>query len=494
MLIFWQSHKDYLFSLHETKVHFDSSQRSRLQLEFGPVREKLRLLNLGPAMEYLSSFYSHTGRPAKNQVQIIRSFILMLMLGFTSLTAWVKKLNADSLLALPIGCTPDSLPPLGSYFDFIDRLWTQPHALQKTGRKDLFPKDKNSKPSNKPGKGKKLPNKHDGITDSMVSYALSHEEFPFHYEERLQHVFRLAAPIPSLHDGLIPDDGLTLSGDGTCVHSHSNPYGHKVCKCLEKGISHCSCKRHFSDPDADWGWDSDENVFYFGHTLYMLCSHNSDIGVDLPLHIRFLNARRHDSVSAIVSLREFRSISPDIPLRDLCLDPAHDNYPTYELCNEWGIRPFIDLNLNRGRPDTIPDSISIDTDGTPLCMAGFRMVNWGCCKQKHSRKWRCPLACGKTDSCTCKENCSPSPYGRCVYTKPDWDIRLYTPVPRGTDEYKEIYNNRTSCERVNNRVLNDYHLHGMGIHTRKRYSFFTMVICINIHLDARLKKRTKLET
>ena len=39
------------------------------------------------------------------------------------------------------------------------------------------------------------------------------------------------------------------------------------------------------------------------------------------------------------------------------------------------------------------------------------------------------------------------------------------PVPQGMGEYKEIYNNRTSCERVNNWVLNDYHLHDMGIHT-----------------------------
>lgn len=132
----------------------------------------------------------------------------------------------------------------------------------------------------------------------------------------------------------------------------------------------------------------------------------------------------------------------------------------------WGIRPFIDLNSNRSRPDSIPDTISIDGDGTPLCMAGFRMVNWGYCKQKHSRKWRCPFACGKVDSCPCKEKCSSSSYGRCIYTKPDWDSRLYTPVPRGTEEYKLVYNNRTSCERVNSRVLNDYHLHDMGIHTK----------------------------
>ncbi len=489
MLIHWQSHQEYLNFLHETKIHLDSSQRTRLHLEFQAVREKLRLLNLDPVMEYISSFYSHTGRPAKNQTQIIRSLVLMLMLGFTSLTAWVEKLRTDSLLAALAGSASPSLPPLGSYFDFIDRLWPQTKASQKTGRKDLFPADKNKKPSRKPAKGKKLPNKHTGITDSLADYAANHESSPFHYEERLQQFFRFAALIPFLKDGLIPTDGVTLSGDGTCVHSHASPYGHKACRCHENGIGHCSCRHHFSDPDADWGWDSDLETFYFGHTLYMLCSHNPDIGVDLPLHIRFLNARRHDSVSAC--LREFKTMNPDIPIKDLCLDSAHDNYAAYGLCRKWEIRPFIDLNQNRGRPKSIPDSVTIDKDGTPLCMAGLRMVNWGYCKQKHARKWRCPLACGKTDSCPCKEKCSSSSYGRCIYTRPDWDIRLYTPVPRGTKEYKEIYNNCTSCERVNNRVLNDYHLHDMGIHTRKRYSFFAMVICINIYLDARLKKRAK---
>ncbi len=205
MLIHWQSHQEYLTFLHETKVHPDSSQRTRLLLEFGPVRKKLRLLNLDPVMEYLSAFYSPVGRPAKNQTQIIRSLILMVMLGFTSLTAWLLKLKADSLRAALVGSPQDSLPPPGSYFDFMDRIWTQSKTSQQTGRKDLFPKDKNGKPSNKPGKGKKLPNKHSGITDKMAAYALNHIEFPFHYEKRLRQVFRLAAILPSLKDGLIPE-------------------------------------------------------------------------------------------------------------------------------------------------------------------------------------------------------------------------------------------------------------------------------------------------
>lgn len=86
MLIHWQSHQEYLYSLHETKVHLDSSQRTRLHLEFGAVWKKFRLLGLNPVMDYLFAFYSHLGHPAKNQTQILRSLVLMMMLGFTSLT------------------------------------------------------------------------------------------------------------------------------------------------------------------------------------------------------------------------------------------------------------------------------------------------------------------------------------------------------------------------------------------------------------------------
>ena len=53
---------------------------------------------------------------------------------------------------------------------------------------------------------------------------------------RLQQVFRLAAILPSLKDGLIPQDGVTLSGDGTCVHSHASPYGHRVCKKASRAV------------------------------------------------------------------------------------------------------------------------------------------------------------------------------------------------------------------------------------------------------------------
>lgn len=112
------------------------------------------------------------------------------------------------------------------------------------------------------------------------------------------------------------------------------------------------------------------------------------------------------------------------------------------------------------------------------------MVYNGYCNGHSRIKWRCPLAMKKVDSCDQKCNCSQSSYGRVIYTKPEWDIRLYPPVARASRQWQTIYKQRTCAERINNRILNDYNLHAMKIRTKKRYTFFTTVASTCIHLDA----------
>ena len=60
-----------------------------------PPGVKLRLLDLDPVMVHLAPFYSTTGCPALSQPQIIRSLILMLHLGVTSLTRWMNRFASD---------------------------------------------------------------------------------------------------------------------------------------------------------------------------------------------------------------------------------------------------------------------------------------------------------------------------------------------------------------------------------------------------------------
>jgi len=45
-----------------------------------------------------------------------------------------------------------------------------------------------------------------------------------------------------------------------------------------------------------------------------------------------------------VALAEFRELCPDLPIKNIALASTHGNYPTYHLCSEWKITPFIDLN------------------------------------------------------------------------------------------------------------------------------------------------------
>ena len=236
-------------------------------------------------------------------------------------------------------------------------------------------------------------------------------------------------------------------------------------------------------------WDSDLDKYYFGYTLFQLSCHNTELRTDIPLLLRFTSARRHDPVSFLVAFHELEKHMPALPTTNMCLDSAMDNSPTYRLLKKREIRAFIDLNDKCGRPKTIPDTITIDKDGTPGCRTGLRMKPNGYDRSSGYLMWRCPY--GKEHGSKCKNSCTDSKCGRGVKTRPEWDIRLYTDVPRGTDAYKKIYNQRTSTERINNRILNDYGLYRMFIHTKKHYSFMTTMIGICIHLDARYKQQVQ---
>ena len=94
MIKYWQSMQNYKHFLSESKVHFDSSERVRLHTELWKPWQKLRLFDTDKAMEFLLPFYSSTGRPAKNQPQILRSFILFFLLCSEGLDGVVNKRGA----------------------------------------------------------------------------------------------------------------------------------------------------------------------------------------------------------------------------------------------------------------------------------------------------------------------------------------------------------------------------------------------------------------
>jgi len=81
-------------------------------------------------------------------------------------------------------------------------------------------------------------------------------------------------------------------------------------------------------------------------------------------------------------------------------------------------------------------------------------------------------------------NCSKSAYGRVIYTKPSNDLRLFTRISRGSEEWKSLFKQRTAAKRINNRILNHYNITATHMHSKKRIAFFSTITAFNDHLDA----------
>ena len=146
----WQSHDEYRTIVITMERRLSRNNPKYSFNEYDAERQKLLNLNLDPLLEYILRFYSAGGRPAEYQAQILRSLILFVLLfnktkARTSLTLWVREVLPNSIsLAVLIGCSSlDELPPLGSYYDFINRFWMGPRG--RYSRSALLPAGRNGK-------------------------------------------------------------------------------------------------------------------------------------------------------------------------------------------------------------------------------------------------------------------------------------------------------------------------------------------------------------
>lgn len=436
---------------------------------------KMYYLNTDNIREDFEPLFSQTGKPSNQQPEIFRSFILMSHFKYGGIDEWVAHASASPLLCALVGVRPGEFPGASTHRDFMERLWKagKPNRLRKP----------HTKPKGKHGKNK-LPPKHPGIVKYMVEKALSGQVFKQIPERLLQSIFMKTAVIPSAEAGLLGDvSKLTISGDGSCILSHASPRGHKTCSCEGR----CDCPRSFADPHAKWGWDSYHEQWFYGYTAYLLSVHNKEFKLDLPVYMKFVEASRSDSVSLIAALAHARFIYRDILSFDsLLADAAHDNYPTYDLLHKWSIKPFIDLN-NRSDNKLQADGLVLSKRGVPVCPDGHEMYNWGFDARKYRIKYRCPAVVGKVKNCPYFNNCNKSPYGKIVHLRLASDLRLLTPVPRGSDLWRNTYKLRTASERVNNRILTDYQLERPKRYGKMKLCSFAFFNAVNIHLDALIK-------
>ena len=471
----FKDYKDFLvsqkgnLSYNAIKHHYESKKIRSLLWKLGK-------LDTDPIRDYLLSLYSQIyGRPAIDPLIFIRSFICMLRLKVWSIDEWCRKLKNDPVLQYLIGTW--NPPSVASHYDFINRIMKDDPNM-----KTFFPARKNTREVKVTlKKDEKWENYDEEDTKTLLNkYKHGAEDDRERVSYVMEQIFNLLVVEPSIQKGLIDTNNLILSGDGSCVHIHSSQFGHKVHDAPDPDVNY-----RYTAPDADNGWDSDIGHWYFGYTMYNISNYNPVYKTDLPVYISLAYASTHDSMTTIPSVARMLDLNPKLLPKYMCLDSAMDSVNIFKYLRYKTIIPIIDLNKRHYGSDNPYAALeNRDNDGTPLCAAGHRMTRDGYDNSKMATKFRCPVKTGKLDECPLLGKCSTSPYGRVIKLYEKHDYKLNGPIPYKSDEWKEIYKNRTCTERINNRILNDYGLHKMMIRNRSKFLFFILIAGINIHLDA----------
>jgi len=285
----------------------------------------------------------------------------------------------------------------------------------------------------------------------------------------------------SVNLGLLGDlKSLSIAGDGTPFETQRYPRSKPTCDCFSKGITKCNHPRIYSQPDCNSGWDSSREKYYNGYHLYMLSA--CDSYYDLPLYPSLNPASRHDSISLLITLRDFSQRYNLSPVERILLDAAHDAKAIYKILDANDIEAFIDLNPRTKHNLSTGCDISISNEGIPICSKGLPMKSNGFEEAKNRKKWRCPLAKGKNNAC--ENPCSTASYGRTFHTSPKDDLRIFTKTPRSSDKWNHIYKRRTSVERSNKREKVDYHLEAGRHRSTKMHSIRLYGIMMCQHIDA----------
>jgi transposase len=159
-----------------------------------------------------------------------------------------------------------------------------------------------------------------------------------------------------------------------------------------------------------------------------------------------------DSTALKPLLSDFFKAHPSLKYTTFIGDSSFDSYDNYNLLlNEFHFeKALIPLNMrNSGK-----DSHDFDENGTPLCPADKTPMTYiGKCAGKSRSlrfKWVChkSIAVGSKRICTCDHPCTDSSYGKCVYTYPHKNLRLYPGIARDSNEWDSLYKKRVFVERT----------------------------------------------
>lgn len=435
-------------------------------------------LDLSDMDRIMMGRYSSCGPRPRQPSDMLRSMLLSAAWGVSSYTEWARLLKTVPFLAIVSGFAPDDVPGIGTFYDFIDRLW-----MSDEDNFSPSVQPRRLKPPKPARKGEKAPSIEKKPVEDLIE---AFQKTPPDALSPCRLLFELFESVflqRSAKEGLIDLKALNLAGDGTPLYAAARERSKRTCSCTENGVHDCSCDRRYSQPDCNWGYDSHRRCYYYGYDLYLFTDPAS--GHDLPIIPYLGPASRHDSHGFVHAWFAAKSLLPEFHADRVFLDSAHDALAIYDLMAFEDVQAFIDLN--KGHSTTLEQKgYTIGPDGIPVCRDGHPMKAAGFDKAQHRLKYRCPKISKKNGcvTCDCENPCSTAKYGRQVHVYPASNPRLFCVPPRGSKQWKTAYNLRTGSERANKRIKMDYKLEDGRYRSSKNWYCRLFVIMMQIHHDA----------
>jgi hypothetical protein len=411
---------------------------------------------------------------------MLRCLLLALLVGQPSKTKWVRDLRSSRVLRVLCGLDPDEATAgVGTFYDFLHRLHDGPirktceHVEQPSEgerRRSRSPRGKASRPGparlSKAEKRERrrlrrkspasAPVADESVTGKLVAELEAAADLPNPDDVlgRLATLLLDVGVLVSARRGLLGDvRNLFVAGDGSALVTGGARSGKRTCAHGKR--EKCDCPRVYSDPDAELGWDSHRERYFYGHHFYELST--SVGGHDLPLAVG-LDAGNASDFTA--SLHAFDRLRKDLACREMAIgvfigDSGHDGQHNYRFPLQHGALPVIPLKgpapaIHPDRPE-----LHLSKRGVPICQAGAEMAPWGSagpdrrvfiCPVKAGHLERCPIAPAEAPDWLCRPD---QKWGPSTTVSVRQNPRLCPPIPRNSPRHQELLKLRSGCERSN---------------------------------------------
>lgn len=201
---------------------------------------------------------------------------------------------------------------------------------------------------------------------------------------------------------------------------------------------------------------------WFGYKGHLLVDVKHE--VVLAYHITSTKVSDNDMIEPLIE--QAKSHLPEDRIETMAYDKAADDTAIHELLKDHDIKPVIQIRScwQNQSEKLVPGqerrgNIVHDEAGTVFCIdttsqppVRHKMAYTGHEPERGTLKYRCP-AKHEGWSCPMSSTCNAGKtYGLTVRVKQESDLRRFPPIPRATKKFEQLYNGRTSVERVNSRL------------------------------------------